>query len=258
MMQVLLLGTGPASGVKGRGRTARTRSSALVSWKGFNLLIDCSPDFEKQIKREKIEKIDAVILTHAHRDATGGIGKLPPEVPIYAERQTIRQISRRFKTQRSSWYFLQPAKNVRIGPFSITPFRVLHSYPPKFPTLGFRVDGSFSKRTGFLSKREGLLVYASDVREIPKESWRFLKNADVLVLDAAFWFGYRLPNHFSIEEAIEIGKKAGAKKLVLTQIGNTYPPHERAEEEIKKYGSASLTTGGKNIILGYDGLKLTV
>lgn len=234
-MQLLLLGTGPASGVKGRGKTARTRSSALVSQDDFNLLIDCSPDFEKQVAREKIKKIDAVLLTHAHRDASGGMGKLPPEIPIYAERQAARQISKRFKKRKFNWHILQPAKKIKIGPFSVTPFRVLHSYVAAFPTFGFRING---------------LAYASDVREIPKESWRFVKGADVLVLDAAFWFGYRLPNHFSIEEAIETGKKARAKKLILTQIGNTYPAHEKAQKEI--------TERGRNIILGYDGLKMTI
>ena len=49
------------------------RSSVSVEYEGLRLLVDAGPDFRSQLLREDISHIDAILLTHNHKDHTGGL-----------------------------------------------------------------------------------------------------------------------------------------------------------------------------------------
>jgi phosphoribosyl 1,2-cyclic phosphate phosphodiesterase len=51
----------------------RFRSSAYVEYGGLQILVDAGPDFRSQMLREGIGHLDAILLTHNHRDHTGGL-----------------------------------------------------------------------------------------------------------------------------------------------------------------------------------------
>ena len=103
MGKITFLGTGTSQGVPMIGcscpvctsenpKDNRLRTSALVEVDGFRILIDCGPDFRQQMLREKITDIDAVILTHQHKDHTGGMDDIrafnyfrKSAFPIYEE-----------------------------------------------------------------------------------------------------------------------------------------------------------------------------
>ena len=83
-MKVTFLGTGTSQGVPVIGctcevcrsldyRDKRLRTSVHLEADGLSLVIDTGPDFRQQMLRENISRLDAVILTHAHRDHTAGI-----------------------------------------------------------------------------------------------------------------------------------------------------------------------------------------
>lgn len=78
------LGTGTSQGVPIIGcscavcrstdpRDKRFRSSALVEYGGLKILIDAGPDFRSQMLRAGVNHLDAILLTHDHRDHTGGL-----------------------------------------------------------------------------------------------------------------------------------------------------------------------------------------
>lgn len=69
-MRLIFLGTGASGGTPGRGRSRRLESSIVIS-DGAALLIDVTRDFA--VQAERLTGIDAVALTHAHRDAIGGL-----------------------------------------------------------------------------------------------------------------------------------------------------------------------------------------
>ena len=51
----------------------RLRSSVFVEHEGLKVLIDAGPDFRYQMLRERICSVDAILLTHNHKDHTGGL-----------------------------------------------------------------------------------------------------------------------------------------------------------------------------------------
>ena len=88
-MTLTFLGTGPAAAIPRRGcrcsacvdarrggKSRRTRSAVLVMDGKTAILIDAGPDILGQLKRERIRRFDAVLLTHGHSDATGGLRDL--------------------------------------------------------------------------------------------------------------------------------------------------------------------------------------
>ncbi|GAB1373534.1 hypothetical protein MASR1M46_04140 [Bacteroidales bacterium] len=78
------LGTGTSQGVPVIGcdckvcksensKDKRLRSSVLIEYLGFKILIDAGPDFRQQLLRVQIKNLDAILLTHEHKDHTGGL-----------------------------------------------------------------------------------------------------------------------------------------------------------------------------------------
>lgn len=56
-MRIVFLGTGPSEPVP-ESKNGRTNSSLYVRGDDYDFIIDCSDDFSKQAKREKIKSID--------------------------------------------------------------------------------------------------------------------------------------------------------------------------------------------------------
>src|SRR5215218_5694905 len=74
VMRLTFLGTGAATGTPGSGRSRRRESSLLVQSGGARLLVDATSQLDEQI--QAVTSLDAVVLTHAHRDAAGGLAVL--------------------------------------------------------------------------------------------------------------------------------------------------------------------------------------
>lgn len=128
---------------------------------------------------------------------------------------------------------------VSVGDLEIVPFPVIHG---DVPTFGYR----FGKQ----------LAYASDVNDIPRRSVHAIKNIPTLILDGAFFFHQKkLPSHFATDETIAWAKRINAKRLLITQIGHTYPPHAKAEQAVRAYIK---TNGIKRpaVRLAYDGFTI--
>ncbi len=83
-MKLTFLGTGTSQGVPVIGcrcevcasadrRDRRLRTSAMVETRGRRLLIDAGPDFRYQMLRAGVSRVDAILLTHEHKDHIGGL-----------------------------------------------------------------------------------------------------------------------------------------------------------------------------------------
>ena len=82
--RLTFLGTGTSQGVPMIGcgcevcrsldpRDKRLRASVLVDYEGLRILVDAGPDFRQQMLRADVSHLDAILLTHNHKDHTGGL-----------------------------------------------------------------------------------------------------------------------------------------------------------------------------------------
>ena len=84
-MKLTILGSGTSQGVPAIGcrcevrtstdsRDKRLRTSAMIETDGgARFVIDAGPDFRCQMLRAGVSRLDAILLTHEHKDHTGGI-----------------------------------------------------------------------------------------------------------------------------------------------------------------------------------------
>jgi phosphoribosyl 1,2-cyclic phosphate phosphodiesterase len=225
-------------------RDKRTRTSIVVELAGgTTLLVDTTPDLRAQALREDLRRVDAVLYTHGHADHLFGLDDLRRfnmlsgrPMPAYASADTLAEIRQRFgyvfagvRTQGGG---LPELRLWTIGgPFcidgqEIVPVPILHG---RREILGFRIGG---------------LGYLTDCSAIPDASLARLEGLDVLVLDAL----RRRPHstHFSLDEAVAMAARIGARRTFFTHMA-----HDLGHAET----CASLPPG---MTLAYDGLALTV
>ena len=249
----MFLGTGTSVGVpmvgcgcdtctSGDPRDQRTRTSVVVGLAGGHVLVDTTPDLRRQLLRERIGRIDALLYTHDHVDHLYGLDDIRPlcfasgrAVPVYCEERVERRICRAFdyafETVPVPGGGVPRVTFERIGtePFDllgvcVQPLRLKHGV---FDVLGFRF---------------GDVAYCTDTNEIPAETWPRLTGLDVLVLDCLRLS--RHPTHFSLDEAIAVAERVGARRTLLVHMS-----HDIRHAEVAR----RLPRG---IELAHDGLEI--
>ena len=84
LMKITFLGTGTSQGVPVIGcqcevctsvfkEDKRLRTSVLIESDNTTVVIDTGPDFRQQMLRENVQKLDAVLFTHEHKDHIAGM-----------------------------------------------------------------------------------------------------------------------------------------------------------------------------------------
>jgi phosphoribosyl 1,2-cyclic phosphate phosphodiesterase len=252
-MKLTFLGTGTSTGVPTVGcgcavcnspseRDKRTRPSLMLEYAGRTVVIDTTPDFRWQALRQKIQRVDAIVFTHAHADHVLGLDDVRPfyfrqkdPIPIYADKRCMESLRRIFTYIFDQAYpyggILKVDPHLIDGAFSLwdtqlVPLPVLHG---TLPVLGFRF---------------GKGAYVTDFSTIPETTLEMLEGLDVLILDALRHKPH--PTHSTIENSLALVERLNPTRAYFTHIA-----HELSHEET----NASLPP---NVRLAYDGLEINL
>lgn len=268
--KLTFLGTGTSQGMPMIGcgcgvcsstdtRDKRLRSSALVDYMGMRILVDAGPDFRQQMLRENVTHVDAILLTHNHKDHTGGLDDTRSfnymekrSMQIYCEKYVEESLRNEYSYAFSEKkYPGAPEWNVHIignRPFTvmsgnnaemlewksglgyvhipctdgpaeaqektaqIIPIRGMHY---KLPVLGYRF---------------GNIAYCTDMNFIPEEEFKKLEGLDHFIINCVK-SGHHI-SHFSIEEAVGVCRRVGAKHSWLTHLSHQLPYHSVLESSL--------------------------
>ena len=144
-MRLTFLGTGGSGETPGKGGSRRRESSLLVAGPA-TLLIDVTRHFG--VKRERLPAPDAVLLTHAQRDAAGGIAALRRRrmasahgrLPVLASPQAIGVLRERYAAlEPLEPIAIEPDEPRAVGPLEIVAAEVPHARQSRLRTYAWRL-----------------------------------------------------------------------------------------------------------------------
>jgi phosphoribosyl 1,2-cyclic phosphate phosphodiesterase len=222
-------------------RDRRYRASALLAFGGQRVLVDCGPDFKWQALDADIRRLDAVLLTHEHQDAIGGLDELRrfnelhgAHVPVHARPEDLDVIVGRFAyafgPDGLAYAGAPQLRPVALdGPFLIGGRRFV-------PVPVVHADRVI---TGY---RTGGFAYCSDVQRIDEDGRALLRDLDILVISALRDLPH--PTHQTVGEALAVIEALRPRRAYLTHLD-----HELGHTAL----AARLPAG---VDVAWDGLEL--
>lgn len=221
----------------------RLRSSIHIQSPTTSVVIDTTPDFRYQMLRAKIEKLDAVVFTHSHKDHIAGLDDVKAYnfihqsiMPLYANQETAHAI------QRDFYYAFAEKKYPGVPSLELhiknnSPFHIgdMEFIPIQVKHLNMDVTGY----------RIGDFTYITDANYIAEEEKQKIKGSKVLVLNALRKEKHL--SHFTLQEAIDLAVELQVPVTYFTHISHQLGLHEEISQELPA-----------GMFLAYDGLRITV
>jgi phosphoribosyl 1,2-cyclic phosphate phosphodiesterase len=218
----------------------RLRTSILIEKDGTSIVIDAGPDFRQQMLRENVRRLDAIILTHEHKDHIAGMDdvrafnyKSQDAIDIYAEDRVQKAVRKEYSYVFAEFQYpgipkmrLNPVNDYgfTVNGITLIPLRVFHY---RLPVYGFRI---------------GNFAYITDANYIPEETKERLFGVKYFVINALR--KEKHISHFSLREAIDLIREVSPRKAYITHISHQMGRHEEV--------TATLPP---EIMIAYDGLS---
>ena len=257
-MRLTFLGTGTSQGVpviacgcgvcrSEDGRDKRLRTSALLTVnESTNILFDIGPDFRQQMLRERVKRLDAILVTHAHRDHVAGLDDVRSfnyvqhkKMDVYLNREAKVALERDYKYifEHHEFPGLPEAdlhevegteKSFRVAEgVEVVPVRAMHK---DLPILGYRI---------------GPLAYITDMKTIHEEEIPYIEGCDTLVVNALREKPHH--SHQTLSEAVSFARRIGARQTWLIH----------SSHDIGRHAEVNASLPG-HIQLAYDGQVVSI
>lgn len=222
-------------------RDKRLRTSAYIEAGGVHILIDTGPDLRQQLLANAITRVDAILMTHEHKDHLAGLDDIRPiyfikhsPMDIYAYPRVLNVIRKDFDYAFQNHpypgvpaFMLHPVGNTPfdVKGIEVVPVRLRHL---TLPILGYRI---------------GNVGYVTDASFISQTELQKLQGLDILVINALRKKEHY--SHFNLQQALQVVGLLKPKRAYLTHISH----------EMGAYADVQPTLP-ENVFLGTDGLTI--
>ena len=255
-MKITVLGSGTSQGIpiitcdcevcrSTDARDRRLRTSILIETNKTTICVDAGPDFRYQMLRANVKKLDAILITHEHKDHIGGLDDARPLIfvqkrpmIVYASREAQEEIKREYSYAFANEDERYPGvptfdlieitqEPIKINDLTIEPIKLKHY---TLTSYGFRI---------------GDFAYITDLSELSEEAFQKLIGIKYLIIEAL-----RRKEHYShsnLSQAIEIAQRLNVKKAWFTHVSH----------EMGKTADVNQTLP-ENMMLAYDGLEIEI
>jgi phosphoribosyl 1,2-cyclic phosphodiesterase len=243
-----------------REKTVVAAPGGIAAQPVRSILIDAGKFFYQSaiewFPKFHVRTLDAVLLTHAHADAAGGLDDLrdwtnnnrQASVPIYVRPEDVRDT-----LSHTAHYLVDRSKATGGG--SIAKLQFIEAADSPFEVHGLRFTplpvwhGRPHSANGY---RVGSTCYIPDVSEFPSETRALIEGCDLLILDALRPLRTH-GSHLTLEQAIEEVRLLRPKRALFTGMCHdiVHGPVNAALARLKD-------SDGLDIQLAYDGLSMDV
>ncbi len=207
------------------------------------MVVDCGPDFRQQALVNRMNRLDAIVFTHEHKDHVGGLDEIRPfnfqqksDIPVYASNRVINHLKMEYPYIFTEYQYPGiPKIDIREidgSPFEImgisfTPIEVFHH---KLPVWGYRIND---------------FTYITDANLIKEEEKRKIHGTKTLVLNALQIAPHI--SHFNLEQALAMVDELQPEVAYFTHISHRLGLHQEISDALPA-----------NVHLAYDGLTLNI
>ena len=253
-LKITFLGTGTSTGVpmiacdcevctSADPLDNRLRSSIMVQSEKTTIIVDATPDFRYQMLRQNVKHIDAILITHSHKDHIAGVDDTRPfqffnnrPTEIFGNKMSLEGVKGEIPYAFNQLKYPGiPKVNLHevfsepftIGDIPIIPILVWHY---KMPVLGFRF---------------GNFTYITDANRVDESEKKKILGSEILVLNAL----RNEPHisHFTLQEAIDLVQELRIPEAYFTHISHQLGRHQPVNETLPE-----------GIALAYDGLTIVI
>lgn len=220
----------------------------MVEIGDLRLVIDAGPDFRYQMLREGVTRLDAILLTHQHKDHTAGIDDVRAfnfvdyptirTMHIYGNEPTIERVKMEYDYAFAEnkyrgvpvieLHTIDEQQTLNIGGVGITP--IIGEHSKRFRSVGYRI---------------GDMAYLTDFSHIDPAEEAKLQGVKIMVINALRWEPH--DSHFSVAEAIEIINRIRPKRAYLTHMSHGIGLYAEASKRLPE-----------GVEFAYDGLVVEI